>query len=82
MLACNQALGAMPTPDSLALDAEGDPMTVLRSAFGFEPGGADLDAQATAAYDLGLQALLDNYRDDYGQVQCRFRLLSGESEIA
>lgn len=82
VLACNQALGAMPAPESLALDADGEPMTVLRTSYGFTPGGDDLEAQVAAAYDLGLQVLLDNYLDDAGHVQCRFRLLSGEAEIA
>lgn len=81
-LACNQALAAMPAPESLALAADGRPMTVLRTSFGFTPGGDDLKAQAAAAYDLGLQALLDNYRGDDGGVQCRFRLLSDEAEVA
>ncbi|WP_426763044.1 hypothetical protein ACP3TD_11525 [Pseudarthrobacter sp. 1G09] len=82
VLACNQALRLLPAPDSVALDADGEPMTVLRTSFGFTPGADDFEAQAAAAYDLGLQVLLDNYLDDTGRAQCRFRLLSGEAEIA
>lgn len=81
VLACNQALAAMPPPEALALGSDGLPMTLLREQFELTPGGDDLATTVSAAYDLSLQALLDNYRNSDGEVRCRVRLLSGEAEV-
>lgn len=82
VLACNQALAAIPPPTSLAIGSDGWPMTVLSSQFMLSPGGEDLQRYASAAYETNLQVLIDNYVDErrYG-VCCRLRLLSSDAEI-
>ncbi|ALE07066.1 hypothetical protein AL755_18980 [Arthrobacter sp. ERGS1:01] len=53
----------------------------MRELYAFTPGADDLSSTAAAAYDLSLQALIDNYRDEPGNVLCRVRVLSGEAEV-
>lgn len=82
VLACNQALAAMPPHTSLAIGSDGWPLTVVRSLHSLSPGGEDLHRHATAAYDSSMQVLIDNYVDDFGEgIGCRLRLLSGDMEI-
>ncbi len=82
VLACEQALAAMPPPARLAIGSDARPLTVLTSSYFSESGGDDLVRHASAAYDLSILALIDNYLDDEGPgVGCRLRLLSGDVEI-
>jgi hypothetical protein len=82
VLACDQALAAMPPHTSLAIGSDGRPLTVVMLLSHLSPGGDDLHRHATAAYDSSMQVLIDNYVDDRGDgVYCRLRLLSGDSEI-
>ncbi|MCI1220028.1 MAG: hypothetical protein LKF99_05810 [Bifidobacterium sp.] len=53
-------------------------MVVLTTSYVALSDHDDLETMASEAYDLALQALIDNYRDREGVVYCRFRLLSGE----
>ncbi|WP_131810854.1 hypothetical protein [Mycobacterium intracellulare] len=82
VLACNQALAAMPPHTSLAIGSDGWPLTVVMSLHSLSPGGEDLHRHAKAAYDSSMQVLIDNYVDDFGDgIGCRLRLLSGDMEI-
>lgn len=74
VLACEQALAAMPPPARLAIGSDARPLTVLTSSYFSESGGDDLVRHASAAYDLSILALIDNYLDDEGPgVGCRLR---------
>lgn len=81
VLAGEQALAAMPSHESLMLGSGGVPLTVLRTSLVEMPDDGDLLPMLSAASELNLQILVDNYRGDGDEVHCRVRLLSGETEI-
>lgn len=82
VLACEQAMAGMPPPARFAIGVDARPLTVLTSTYFSAPGDYDLVSQASAACDLSILTLIDNYLDDEGLgVGCRLRLMSGDIEI-